>query len=137
MPHAARWWPKKGTVAPSPSATWSATVPLAPGLLCVDRHQSCLPGPNQATYLVLDEFGGRIGRAWCETDEDTTDRETLIFNLLSGEYKNPVRIVAFNSAQGWCRDVTVDIADELRRRYIEFDEVPEAVLAFLEANERR
>jgi hypothetical protein len=28
-----------------------------------------------------------------ETDEDATDRETLILNLLSGEYKNPVRIV--------------------------------------------
>jgi hypothetical protein len=33
--------------------------------------------------------------------------------------------------------VTVDIADELRRRYVEFDEVPESVLAFLEAANRR
>jgi hypothetical protein len=89
------------------------------------------------TYFVLDDFGGRIGRAWRETDEDATDRETLILNLLSGEYKNPIRIVAFNTAEGWSRDVTVAIADELRRRYIEFDEVPEAVLAFLEANQQR
>jgi len=35
--------------------------------------------------------------------------------------------------EGWCRDVTVDIADELRRRYVEYDELPEAVLEFLEA----
>jgi hypothetical protein len=27
----------------------------------------------------------------------------------------------------------VDIADELRRRFVEYDEVPEAVLAFMEA----
>jgi hypothetical protein len=86
---------------------------------------------------VLDDFGGRIGRSWRETDEDATDRETLILNLLSGEYKNPVRIVAFNIAEGWCRDVTVDIADALRRRYVEYDDVPNSVLGFLEANQRR
>ena len=92
--------------------------------------------PEKDSYFVLDDRG-RIGRAWRETDEDAVDRETLILNLLSGEYKNPVRIVAFNTAEGWSRDVTVDIADELRRRYVEYDEVPEAVLAFLEANQRR
>ena len=31
-------------------------------------------------------------------------------------------IVAFNTAEGWSRDVTVEIADELRRRYVEFGE---------------
>jgi hypothetical protein len=62
-------------------------------------------GPEQDTYLVLDNFGGRLGRAWRETDEEATDRETLILNLLSGEYNNPVRIIAFNAAEGWCRDV--------------------------------
>ena len=44
--------------------------------------------PEKDTYFVLDDFGGRIGRAWRETDEDAVDRETLILNLLSGEYKN-------------------------------------------------
>jgi hypothetical protein len=33
--------------------------------------------------------------------------------------------------------MTIDIADELRRRYVEYDEVPDAVLAFLEANQQR
>jgi hypothetical protein len=93
-------------------------------------------GPEQDTYLVLDNFGGRLGRAWRETDEEATDRETLILNMLSGEYNNPVRIIAFNAAEGWSRNVTVDIADELRRRYTEFDEVPKSVLEFMEANRR-
>jgi hypothetical protein len=93
--------------------------------------------PNQDTYLVLEDLGGRFGRAWRETDEDATDRETLILNLLSGAYKNPVRIVAFNITERWSRDVTVDIADELRRRYVKHDEVPEEVLAFMEANQGR
>ena len=100
--------------------------------------------PNRATlvpessdvYLVLEDFG-RLGRAWRETDEAGTSRATLIRNLIDEQYENPVRIVAFNTAEGWSRDVTIDIADELRRRYVEFGEVPEAVLAFMEANQRR
>jgi hypothetical protein len=71
------------------------------------------------------------------TDEDGADRATLVRDLLAGEYNNPVRIVAFNTSEGWSRDVTVDIADEVRRRYVEFDDVPESVLAFLEAANRR
>ena len=71
------------------------------------------PEANQDTYLVLDDFGGRLGRAWRETDEEGTDRETLIRNLTDDQYSHPARIVAFNTAEGWSRDVTMDIADEL------------------------
>ena len=98
---------------------------------------SIVPGAEKDIYLVLDDFGGRIGHSWRETEGDATDRETLILNLLSGEYKNPVGIVAFNTAERWSRDVTVAIAGEVRRRYVEYDEVPVAVLEFLEANQRR
>jgi hypothetical protein len=61
---------------------------------------------------------------------------TLVRNLLGGQYENPVRIVAFNIAEGWSRDVTLDIADELRRRCVEYDEVPASVLRFLETASR-
>jgi hypothetical protein len=91
--------------------------------------------PDQDTYLVLDDFGG-LGRAWRETDEEDADRETLIRDLFSGEYRHPVRIIAFNADEGWCRDVTVDIADELLRRYAERGEISEAALAFMQANRR-
>ena len=71
---------------------------------------------NQDIYLVLDDFGGRLGRARRETDEEAIFREVLIQDLMSGQYSNPARIVAFSTAEGWSRDVTKDIADELRRR---------------------
>ena len=86
-------------------------------------------GPDQDIYLVLDDFG-TLGRAWRETDEAGANRATLVRNLFDGHYENPVRIIAFNTAEGWSRDATV------RRRYIEFDDVPESVLAFLEASNR-
>ena len=92
-------------------------------------------GPQQDTYLVLEDFGPR-GRCWRASDEEDTDRETLIRDLFSGEYTEPVRIVAFNSAEGWCRDVTLDIADEVRRRYAEMDDVSDSVFQFTEANRR-
>ncbi len=85
---------------------------------------------------MLDDFGGRLGRGWRETDEVCTTREVLIRDLVSGQYGNPVRIVAFNTAEGWSRDVTKDIADELRRRLVEYDEVPAELQDFVEAASR-
>jgi len=90
---------------------------------------------DQDTYLVLDQFG-RVGCCWRETDAEGADRETLIRDLVEGQYSRPVRIVAFNTAEGWSRDVTKDIADELRRRYAEFGEVSQSTLEFLDANRR-
>ena len=90
---------------------------------------------DQDTYLVLEDFGG-IGCSWRETDAEDADRETLIRDLVDGQYRRPVRIVCFNSVEGWCRDVTLDIADELRRRYVEFGEVPDPILDFTDANRR-
>jgi hypothetical protein len=91
---------------------------------------------NQDTYLVLDDFGGRLGRAWRETAEEDANRETLIRDLMDGQYSRPARIIAFNTAEGWSREVTVDIADELRRRFAEYDEVPTSVHDFLEMARR-
>jgi hypothetical protein len=91
-------------------------------------------GFERDIYIVLDDFG-RLGRAWRETDEAGTSRATLVRNLLDGQYESPVRVVVFYTAEGWLRDVTIDIADELRRR--EYDEVPGSLLAFIEANQRR
>src|SRR5712671_2345844 len=102
-----------------------------------DQSPSIVPREaNQDTYLVLDDFGGRLGRAWRETDEEDTDRETLLRDLVEGQYSRPTRIIAFNTTEGWSRDVTMDIADELRRRFAEFGEVPASVLEFLETTSR-
>ena len=86
-------------------------------------------------YLVLDDFGS-LGRVWREVDEAGTNRTWMIRSMLEGAYGNPVRIVAFNAAEGWSRDVTIDIADELRRRYVEYDDVPDSILKFLEMTNR-
>ncbi len=65
---------------------------------------------------MLDEFGGRIGQAWRETDAEAAPLETVIADLLDGQYSSPVRVIAFNTAGGWSRDVSENVARELRRR---------------------
>jgi hypothetical protein len=76
---------------------------------------SLVPGFDVTVYLVLDDFG-KIGRAYREADEEKSDLETVIQGMLVGEYKKPVRVVAFNSAEGWSRDVSEDIAWEVLNR---------------------
>jgi hypothetical protein len=88
-------------------------------------------------YLVLEDFGGRLGRAWCETAEEDAGRAMLVRHLMEGQYEHPARIVAFNTAEGWSRDVTSDIADELRRRFVELGDVAPSLLKFLERAARR
>jgi hypothetical protein len=76
---------------------------------------SIVPADDQSIYLVLDDFGD-IGRAWREADVEKTDLETVIKDMLRGEYNNPVRVVGFNTVEGWSRDVSEAVASELRHR---------------------
>ena len=70
---------------------------------------------DQMVYLVADDFR-KIGRAWREAEYEATDLETVIQDLLTGQYTSPFRVVAFNTAERWSEDVSEDVARELRRR---------------------
>jgi hypothetical protein len=71
------------------------------------------PAFDVTVHIVLNDFGP-LGRAYVETDEtDETqaDEATVVEDILSGQYSHPIRVVAFNTAEGWARDVTEDIAN--------------------------
>src|SRR5271169_707319 len=77
--------------------------------------------PDDVTvYLVVNDFG-KFGRAFVETDIAEADRETVIRNFLSGQYSNALRVIAFNTAEGWSRDVSEDIAGEVLERAFDAD----------------
>jgi hypothetical protein len=80
-----------------------------------ESSPSLVPSFDVTVYLVLDDFGA-LGRAYREADEEASDQETIINGMLSGEYKRPVRVIAFNTAEGWSRDVSEDIAWEVLHR---------------------
>jgi hypothetical protein len=90
---------------------------------------------DQTVYLVAEDFGD-LGRAWREAEYDAADLETVIFDLLSGQYTNPFRVIAFNTAKRWSDDVSADIAAELRRRCdLQGCELPSNVSGFVERHE--
>jgi hypothetical protein len=89
-------------------------------------------GDDQNVYLVVDDLG-RNGRVHRETDVEAADLETVILDLLSGQYKDPARVVAFNTFEGWSQDVSTDIAQELRRRCdLQMRDVPYNIHEFVE-----
>jgi hypothetical protein len=92
---------------------------------------------DREIYLVLEDFGARAGCSWRETDEQDTDRDTIIRDLLSGQYTYPVRIVAFNAIEGHARDATSEIADALSEAVADSAEITPALQAFVSANAMR
>jgi hypothetical protein len=72
-------------------------------------------------YLVLNDHG-KHGIAYDETEPAKADLESTIQNFLTGQYENAVRVVAFNTAEGWSRDVSEDIAQELLQRAVDAGE---------------
>jgi hypothetical protein len=63
------------------------------------------------TYLVLDHIGSSA--VYPETEELAADRLVVMRDISQGQYKHPLRVVVFNTAEGWSRDVTEEIAREM------------------------
>jgi hypothetical protein len=94
-------------------------------------------GDDQNVYIVLDDFG-RKGRAYRETDVERADLEAVIMDMLEGQYKNPVRVIGFNTAEKWSQDASADVAHELRRRCeLQLRDVPFHLEEFVERHEGR
>jgi hypothetical protein len=87
--------------------------------------------PDQAVYLVVDRFAG-LGTVYRETEVEQTDLETIIADLMSGRFNDPVRIIAFNTLEHWSEDVSEYIAFEIQARCdIEGVAVPEHIRNFV------
>jgi hypothetical protein len=94
-------------------------------------------GDDENVYLVVDNLGS-YGEVWREIETVRTDLECVITDLLDGQYNSPVRVVGFNTAEGWSRDVSAEVAVELCRRfYLQSRELPESILEFVQRHEPR
>src|SRR4051794_22856478 len=95
------------------------------------QSPSIIPGVDHDVYLVEDDFD-RKGRCWRETGLEDTD-DTITRDLLHGHFKSPVRVVGFNTAEGWSRDVWEDVAHELRQRCADQGQLlPESLEQFVD-----
>jgi hypothetical protein len=67
---------------------------------------------NNDVYLVLDELV-TFGRVWCELSEKSANAQTVVELIANGGFHRPMRVIAFNTAEGWSRDETVAVGLKL------------------------
>jgi hypothetical protein len=88
-------------------------------------------GADQTVYLVIDGFRD-LGTVYRETEIERADLETIIADLISGQFNNPIGVVAFNTLEHWSEDVSEYIAFEIQARCdIEGAPVPEYIRDFV------
>jgi hypothetical protein len=56
-------------------------------------------GADQTAYLVVDRFTS--GSAYCETEIERIDLETIIDDFMTGQFSDPVKVIAFNTLEHW------------------------------------
>jgi hypothetical protein len=93
------------------------------------RSPAIVAADEPTVYLVADDFG-RAGRAWREADLETADLETVIQDLMAGEYKRPIKVVAFNTSECWSEDVTREIQ---HRCNLQLSDVPSHLQEFVDS----
>ncbi len=118
--------PSSEQVAAFDRTAWSRSIGI-PGRNPRNPHY----GADQTVYLVIDRFDG-LGTVYRETEVERADLETIIADLMSGQFNDPIRVVAFNTLEHWSEDVTEYIAFEIQTRCdIEGVAVPEHIRDFV------
>jgi len=91
-------------------------------------------GADQTSYLVVDRLhaGGAVQP---EAELERTDLATIIDDLMSGQFNDPVRVIAFNTLEHWASDVSAEVAAEIQTRCdIDGEPVPEHVADFVKCH---
>ncbi len=70
-------------------------------------------GADQTVYLVVDSFTARDG-GYCEIEGERSDLDSVVSDLLSGEFNAPVRVMAFNTLEHWTEDISRQVAEEIQ-----------------------
>ena len=78
-------------------------------------NPSVVPHSDVTGHIVLEDLG-KAGRIYRETDKEDTTLGSVVDDLLTGQFNNPVRVVAFNTSEGWSRDVSEEVAREVLAR---------------------
>jgi hypothetical protein len=89
-------------------------------------------GADETVYLVIDRFGANRC-ADGEIKVERADLETVISELMSGQFNDPVRVIAFNTLEHWSEDVSAEVATEIQTRCdIDREPLPEHVKDFVD-----
>ena len=72
-------------------------------------------GADQTVYVVVDrQCRQRQAGVYCEVEIEVPDLETIVADLLAGQFHDPIRVVAFNTLEHWSQDISREIAAEIQ-----------------------
>lgn len=87
-------------------------------------------GADQTLFVVVD----RITPAK-ESRVERTDLETTIGDLIAGCFKDPLRVISFNTLEHWMKDISAEVAVEIQSRSdMDGAELPDHLREFVESH---
>ena len=96
---------------------------------------SIVPNGHDQTFYIVINKNGELGPAFAETDLGEADLETTNSYLMSGQYNDPVRVVAFNTSEHWSEDASEDVGREIMRRLdLAGDALPSSLVPFVDSH---
>jgi hypothetical protein len=89
-------------------------------------------GADRTIYIVVDGCASS-GCGGQETRVEREDFETVVSEFIAGQFRDPVRVLAFNTLEHWSQDLSTEVAREIQTRCdIDGIPVPEHVRDFFE-----
>ena len=89
-------------------------------------------GADETIYIVVDGLGQR-GTFRQAREVERTELETVVAELLSGQFNDPICVAAFNTLEHWSKDISSDVAREIQCRCdIDGSGIPQHLAGFIE-----
>jgi hypothetical protein len=87
-------------------------------------------GADKTLYIVSDR-SERAGEILLEEE----DAEAVISRLISGQFNDPARVIAFNTLEHWVKDMSAEIAFEIQTRFdMDCADLPDHIKDFVESH---
>ncbi|WP_161533764.1 hypothetical protein [Bradyrhizobium sp. LCT2] len=68
-------------------------------------------GADQTLFVVIDRRDEAT-----EIRVERSDLETTIGELVAGYFNDPIKVISFNTLEHWMKDISTDVAGEIRAR---------------------
>ena len=89
-------------------------------------------GADQTIYVVVDAIAP-LGSDGQERRVEVEDLDTVVAAFIAGRFRDPLRVLAFNTLEHWSQDLSSEVAREIQTRCdIEGVAAPEHLIDFLE-----
>jgi hypothetical protein len=68
-------------------------------------------GADETLFVVIDRRGNAT-----EIGIERNDLEAMIGELVAGCFNDPIKVMSFNTLEHWMKDISTDVAGEIRTR---------------------